>query len=225
MSGEPKRGVPDDNKPKKGEFFALTLDTRQPGPGHGVVFENLKQLLTPPKRSLRPWEGGIPPLKEMPRLVYDPKEGDFPRDLEGSFSEYWLISERLKNVFGSVDPDAFAFAKTDFRLQDGTPGPPYYLCDVVRVLDAVDEENSILKIATGEEYVLGKAYDFSGTVKLAFKKEIVGDAHVFRAPYSAAMFIFFMDKVAVTALTEAGIFDPADNNGICIMDASDFMDI
>ena len=54
---EQENDMTDYNKPRKGEFFAMTLDTRQPGPGHGVVFENLKQLLTPPKRSLRPWEG------------------------------------------------------------------------------------------------------------------------------------------------------------------------
>lgn len=164
-------------------------------------------------------------MKEMPRLVHDPKEGDFPRDLEGSFSGYWLVSERLKNVFEAVDPDAFAFARVDFRLQDGTPGPPYYLCDVVRVLDGVDEENSTLKIETGEEYVRGKAYDFSGTVKLAFRKEIVRDAHVFRVPYSSSMFIVFIDKFAVSALTEAGIFDRANSNGLWIMDASDFIDL
>ena len=225
MSAELKSGVPDDNKRKKGEFFALTVDTRNPGPGHGVVFENLMQLLTPPKRSLRPWEGGIPPLKEMPRLLYDPKEGDFPRDLEGNFSGYWLISERLKDVFEAVDPEAFEFAPTDFRLQDGTPGPPYYLCDVVRVLDAVDEKNSIVKIETGEEYVLGKAYDFSGTVRLAFQKRVVGDSHVFRVPYSATMFIVFIDKLVVTALTVAGISNHASHNGLWVMDASDFMDI
>lgn len=222
MSGEPKRGVPDDNKPKKGEFFALTLDTRQPGPGHGVVFENLKQLLTPPRRSLRPWEGGIPPLKEMPRLVYDPKEGDFPRDLEGSFSGYWLISERLKNVFESVDPDAFAFAKTDFRLQDGTPGPPYYLCDVVRVLDAVDEKNATLKIEAGESFVRGKFYDLSGTVKLAFKKNVIGSSHVFRLPFSGHAVIF--DRIIFDAIREAGILRADDSRGLWFRDAADWED-
>lgn len=32
------------NKPKVGEFYVLSSDVRGGGPGHGVVFENEKEL-------------------------------------------------------------------------------------------------------------------------------------------------------------------------------------
>jgi hypothetical protein len=210
-----------ENKPKKGEFYALMPDLRIAGPGHGVVFENLKQLLTPPRRSLRPWEGGFPPLREMPRLVHDPKQGDLPLDLEASFGGYWLVSERLKKVFEEVDPDAFEFREVDFRLADGSQGNKYFLCDVVRILDAVDEENSTLQIERGDEYVDGKAYNFSGGANLAFKADVVGRAHIFQLTHS---FSVFCDLVMLDAIRYAGISSGEHSGGIWFFDASDWED-
>lgn len=63
------------NLPKKGEFFELRPDARRRGKGHGVVFENESSLKTPPNFLLRPDQGGFPPLRETPRLVYYPSEG------------------------------------------------------------------------------------------------------------------------------------------------------
>ncbi|MBV6812168.1 DUF1629 domain-containing protein [Xanthomonas axonopodis pv. phyllanthi] len=210
------------NKPKNGEFFALTLDSRIPGRGHGVVFDNEKELITPPKRSLRPWEGGIPPLRERPRLVYDPQKGDMPQHLEGTFSGYWIVSNQLKNVFEQIDPHAFEFAEADFFLVDGTSGPSYYLCDVVRVLDAVDEANSDLKIERGDDYVNGKAYNFSGGASLAFRKDVIGSAHIFRLAHS---FSVFCDRTMLDAIRAHGISSADDSGGICFVDAADWSDV
>ncbi|MEA9656416.1 DUF1629 domain-containing protein [Xanthomonas campestris pv. raphani] len=65
--------------PKKGEFYTLMPDIRSNWKTSGVVFENEKELLTPPRRILRPIEGGIPPLRQSPRLGYDPKKGKMRR--------------------------------------------------------------------------------------------------------------------------------------------------
>lgn len=67
------------NEPKVGEFFQLRPDARRGGKGHGVVFENEKALLSPPRLILKPDEGGFPPLHETPRLVYNPSEGSCRR--------------------------------------------------------------------------------------------------------------------------------------------------
>lgn len=82
------------------------------------------------------------PLRETPRLVYRERQGVPPQDLEGGLSGYWLVSERLRQVMDEIDPDAFVFADTDYRFEDGSKGPTYFLCDVVRTLDALDEEAS-----------------------------------------------------------------------------------
>ncbi len=220
-----EKKVSTQNKPRKGEFFAVTLDSRRPGPGHGVVFENEKELLTPPKRSLRPPEGGFPALRETPRLVYDPREGDMPQDLEGSFGGYWLVSDRLKQVFEKVDPQAFEFAETDFRLADGSRGPSYFLCDVVRVLDAVDESASKLKVKTGNEYINGKAYKFGGTVSLAFKREVTSSFHAFRLPFSAPGLFLFIDKLMLDALRQAEISTGENSGGLWVLDSADWIDV
>ena len=107
------------NKPRAGEFFILEAG-RVSGPANGVVFENLPQLLSPPRLILRPEGGGFPPLKETPLLVYTPSKGPPPLDLEPGFSGYWLVSERLQQVMNAVDPNAFAFAEVDYRLADGS---------------------------------------------------------------------------------------------------------
>ncbi|MCC4606246.1 DUF1629 domain-containing protein [Xanthomonas campestris] len=211
-----------DNKPKKGEFFVLTLDSRTPGPGHGVVFDNEKELLTPPKRSLRPWEGGFPPLREKPRLIYDPKKGDMPQHLEGMFSGYWLISDKLKFIFEKIDPLAFQFAETDFLMPDGTSGPTYFLCDVIRTLDAVDEGNSELRIERGSEYVNGKAYNFSGGARLSFRKDVIGSAHVFRLSHS---FSIFCDRLMLDAIRSEGISTADNSGGLWFYDAADWSDV
>lgn len=209
------------DRPQKGEFFLLEPDLRIPVPGHGVVFENEKQLLTAPSPSLRPWEGGFPVLKEMPRLVHDPKKGNMPLDLEASFGGYWLVSERLKRVFEDVDPQAFEFAEVDFRLASGARGPGYFLCDVVRVLDAVDEDRSTLRIERGADYVDGKAYNFSGGAHLVMRRDVVGAAHAFQLKFSLSV---FCDRVMLDAIRGAGIAPPERSDGLWFIDAADWTD-
>ncbi len=209
----------DDNKPKKGEFYILEPDMRRGGPGHGVVLENEKALLTPPRRILWPEGGGFPPLREQPRLVYDPKIGPPPQDLEGGLSGYWLVSERLWEVFREADPEGFEFVECDYRLQDGSKGPRYFLCDVVRTIDALDEENSILRIKISDDYPGGKFYNFSGGAHLSFRKNVVDHAHVFRLPYSGDF--VFCDRFLRDSIRKSEIAIGKEIDGVWFIDASD----
>ncbi len=205
---------------RKGEYFILAPDMRRPGRGHGVVFRNLDRLLNTPRRILRPVKGGFPDLKEKPVLSYEPALGEPPQDLEGGLSGYWLVSERLKNVFEQVDPSAFVFVECDYRLQDGSPGPRLFLCDVVRVLDALDEQKSKLTIEVSDEFVGGKYYNFAGGISLVFRAEVVGDAHVFRTPYSGNYVV--CDGVLRAAVQAAGIIREDDSAGLWFEDAADY---
>ncbi|QDI04243.1 DUF1629 domain-containing protein [Xanthomonas cerealis pv. cerealis] len=197
------------NQPKKGEFFHLQPDVRRGGKGHGVVFENREALLTPPRLILRPKDGGFPALREVPRLVYRPSEGVPPEDLEGGFSGYWLVSERLRRVMKAVDPGAFAFVETDYRLADGSKGPNVYLCDVIRTLDALDEDASMLNIEVSDDFEEGKYYDLTGEIRLAFKRDVLGDAHVFRLAFHGGVFCdrFFKDAVEAACIGTDGQSD------------------
>ena len=207
------------NQPRKGEFFLLQVDTTRGGRGHGVEIENEEVLLTPPRMIIRPRGGGFPALKETPVLVHDPKVGDPPEDLEGGMSGYWLVSDRLQKVFAEVDPEGFAFVECDYRLADGSKGPRYYLCEVTRELDALDEETSTLTIDTSEEFIGGKFYDLAGGASLAFRKEVLADAHVFRTPYSGSL--TFCDHVLRDAVLNAGIGGGGNSRGLRFKDAAD----
>jgi len=86
------------HQPRKGEFFKLRPDATRRGKGHGVVFDNEDALLATFRLILLPEGRGFPPLRKTPRLVYRERQGVPPQDLEGGFSGYWLVSERLRQV-------------------------------------------------------------------------------------------------------------------------------
>lgn len=205
--------------PQKGEFYTLRPDLRGGGPGHGVVFENEKALRPPGRGMIRPPHGGFPPLREIPKLRYDSREGLMPSDMESGFSGYWLVSAALKEVFESVDAGGFAFQPCEFTLEDGSQGPDYFLCDVVRTLDALDEAASTLKILT-EGYPAGKYYSLAGGARLAFIKEVVGSAHIFRTPYNSQLVI--CDRMLRDALIAGGFGKPPNSRGVWLEDAADY---
>lgn len=208
--------TPSANAPEKGAFYILKPDGRGGGPGHGVVFENRKDI-----PAAHPSFGPtLAALEIVPRLRYDPKEGTYPNDLDASFRGYWLVSEALKRVFESVDPTGFAFKPCIFTLPDGSPAAPHYFCEVLRVLDALDEEASTLKIETGD-YINGKFYS-TFAASLTFKREVVGDAHVFRTPYTDQV---FCDRAMRDALLDAGFGLPRDTRGVWLYDAADTADL
>ncbi len=203
------------NRPKEGEFYILGVEMG--GPGHRVVFENEDELLTPTRLLLRPKEGGFPSLKAMPRLRQTQK-GRTVRDLDSDFSGYWLVSEPLKQVLESVDPEGFAFAECEFILHDGTVGPKHYLCDVVRTLDAVDETTSKIRILLKDSYAGGKYYSEGSGARFAFKKDVVGSAHVFLTPYNSRK--VFCDRMLRDALIEHGFGKEPDTRGVSLEDAA-----
>ncbi|QNH12683.1 hypothetical protein HEP75_02121 [Xanthomonas sp. SI] len=206
------------NQPKPGAFYMVVSDMESNRQPCGVRFDNLRQLRSPPRVILRPEGGGFPSMLEQPQMTYDPSAGPEPRDLEPGFGGYWLVSERLHDVMCSVDPRAFAFIEVDYRLADGIKGPPHFLCDVVRELDALDEESSRLKIEVDDEFVRGKFYYFGGGASLAFRREVLGDSRVFRLPFNPSV---FCDREFKGAVHDAGIPDDAEVSGISFIDASD----
>ncbi|MCC4605893.1 DUF1629 domain-containing protein [Xanthomonas campestris pv. badrii] len=202
------------NAPKKGEFYILRSDVRGGGRGHGVEFENEDAVPFSIADSLPGEDAGLAALKETPRLRYDSRIGDMPNDMHDGFKGYWLISELLKQVLEAADPEGFAFALCDFRLEDGTPGAPHYLCEVVRIIDAIDEEASTVKVLTG--YPNGKYYRVAGGADLAFRKDMVGAAHVFRTPYTSDA---FCDQFLRDTLIAQGFGKSPRTRGVWLIDA------
>jgi hypothetical protein len=149
--------------------------------------------------------GGFDYFTDRPQLVYDKREGRLPGDLE-SYAGYWLVSERMRRVLEGVDTAGFAFAPCDYVLPDGSLGPQYHLCDVVRTLDALDEQASQLRIEFVKDHDTGEEVKIRGllsTTKLIFQDEVVGPAHIFRQVCLAAAPI--CDAAMRAACTEIGL--------------------
>jgi hypothetical protein len=119
-------------------------------------------------------------MPEPPRLRYVPEKGRMPRDLE-YYRGFWLISDRAKSVLESVDPGAFAFVKCEVLLPDDLPDPHYWLCDVLPIIDALDETES--DITVNYERDGRKHYSMLGAQRLIFKGDRIGSAHIFRMAY------------------------------------------
>lgn len=125
------------------------------------------------------WGSGLRHYPETP--VFRSVNGNTNRDF-WRYSFYWFISDRMKTVLESVDPGAFEFLKCKVQLPDGTDGPVRWMCDIVRVLDALNEEEStVITTADGHGQ---KMYQLLTGNPLIFKNEVVGSHHIFRMKYA-----------------------------------------
>ncbi|MFK3845877.1 imm11 family protein [Stenotrophomonas sp. NPDC078853] len=202
----------------EGVFFMFGPESESNRRFRGAHLENIQQPQVAQRLILRPDAGGFPPLNGVPRVVFDPSEGPAPRDLEGGFGGYWLVSERLQRAMSVVDPEAFAFVECEVRLADGSAGPRRFLCDVVREVDALDEEASQLRIKVDDDYVRGKFYSLGGGARLVFKRDILAGAHVFLTPFNPSA---FCDRTFRSAVQAAGISLDAGVSGISFVDVTD----
>jgi len=128
-------------------------------------------------------------FSEAPVFLSDAKLGPIHWDFEID-TGYWFISDKMKSVLQVVDPVAFAFLECHVGSPDGQELPVRWLCDVVRVLDALDEEKSEASSKWyGKELVCvarngGKFYSPVGMEALFFNEPVVGNCHIFRMKYS-----------------------------------------
>ncbi|MGN6151766.1 MAG: imm11 family protein [Lysobacteraceae bacterium] len=200
---------------RKGKFFVIEPSLWGGGRGPGIEVANEEALWPPGMNTMDPPNGDAGQYPQKPHLVHVPELGDMPRDFE-ELAGIWIVSEALKHVFESVDAEGFAFAACDFTLADGSPGPQYFLCDVVRSLDALDESASRVKVRYEHDHETGedlKFYSVAGGASLAFDESVVSGAHVFRQVRIGLEPV--CDRVLFDALSAAGL------NGVRLRDAAD----
>lgn len=203
-----------DTESRQGEFYFLEPSRWADGIGHGLQFANEAALCRKGMHTVDPPNGDPSQYPERPHLVHVPAEGGLPRDFE-VYASIWIVSQALKDVFDAVDAQAFAFAACDYTLADGTPGPQYYLCDVIRQLDALDAPASRVKVKVEHDFITDQDvpfYSIAGGASLVFKQQVVGGAHIFRQPNSG--FDPICDRVMFDALNRAAL------DGVRLRDAS-----
>nr|AWM08804.1 DUF1629 domain-containing protein [Bradyrhizobium symbiodeficiens] len=192
---------------RKRRFFEIGPDFNGRGPG----FSLLDESVLPPHRVYR-LPASTPPVPYM----FDKSKGSLPYDLELCF-RWWLISDRTKALFERIDPEAFVFVPCDVRVPQGRyHGADYWLCDVVRVLDALDESASCLRIGIRDDvrYIDHgqKYYGYAPGYKLFFREAAVGNAHIFRMAYDNGTIICdqeFKDACKSAGLKRIRFRDPS----------------
>lgn len=164
-------------KTQKRKFFFVGPDRRVGGPKEGIKLLNKATLLKGsnrvilgPERNRR----GFPTYPETPIFMYDKRI----RDIE-VYHFYWLVSDRMKVFLETFDPAAVVFLECKTRLPDGQDGPIHWLCDIVRVLDAIDKEKSVVRMEPNGDGP--EIYDTLGCKSFILKEDIVGSAHLFRS--------------------------------------------
>ncbi|WP_175761904.1 imm11 family protein [Burkholderia ambifaria] len=189
-------------------FYEITPDIRGGGRGHGMKLLNADVLKRPGtivfgRASYD--SPGFDYFTERPKLIYKKSEGHLPRDLE-PYAGYWLVSSRMHEVLNSIDPAGFEFVACDYTPSDGSKGEQYYLCDVIRTLDAVDESASTIKIEIDKnKFIDGKYYSVKSDAKFVFRDEVVGPAHIFWNRYSGRIFCDAALRDACIAAKLSGI--------------------
>ncbi|MCE4356587.1 imm11 family protein [Xanthomonas hortorum] len=200
----------------KGKFFVLRPSFWGNGQSSGLEIANKKRLRLPGTFMIEPPNGDPNQYPEKPHLIHVPELGGMPRDFE-KLAGQWIVSEALKHVFEAVDPQGLAFSACDFTLADGSPGPQYYFCGVLRSLDALDEAESRVKIEYERDHQTGedlKFYSVAGGASLVFKQEVVGNGHIFRQPRLG------IDAICDRTLADA--LEAANLDGIQVRDAAEF---
>lgn len=199
----------------KGRFFLVDPSLGGNGQVSGLEFADEDALIHPGMNTVERPTGEPDQYRERPHLVHVPEKGGLPRDFE-VLAGIWVVSEALRQVFLRVDPEAFAFVPCDFTLADGSPGPQYYLCNVLRTLNALDEARSRVKIKLDHDHQTGqdvKLYSVLGGASLIFKADAVANAHIFRQERLGASPI--CDRVMSDALLAAKL------NGVRLRDVAE----
>lgn len=163
-------------KTKERKLYRMELDFRfRTNPGWQMeniaVLSGSSGLLLSP-----PGERCFPSFSEPPRLLIDKSLGRPPVDWE-RFHDFWLVSDRMKDILEATDREGVAFVRCETRSRGGSAAPVYWLCDIVRVLDVIDEEKSCVRIL--DDGTAFRRYDLLASSRFVFREEAIGSAHIF----------------------------------------------
>ncbi len=124
-----------------------------------------------------PFQRGFRDYAVRPRFRVGKRLGIKPYDVE-RYSEYWLVSDRAKQLFDEIHASDFTYLAVDTEFDPGSEPTTYWLCDIVTVLDAVDEARSAVQSRIADDG--SKVHQMVGYASVAFDENLVGRHCVFR---------------------------------------------
>jgi len=184
-----------DQAQEQRKYYSLEIDfsVANKAPAHEWLNqeEQMRDFYPYPDRPFR----GIT-FSEPPRIQFERKRGRVAlRDAGPITLGIWLISDRLKQLLEHLDPDAFAFQKVDVDYSNfSEPGPDFWFVYIVRSLDCVDEEHSVINY---QDDIPG-IKNYLALIDVRMRPELVGSAHAFRLKHATSTLI--VDDVIVAAL-------------------------
>ena len=137
-------------------------------------------------RAIDPRERGFAhvPSDERPLLRVDERQGRALLDFE-EFYGYWIVSKKSKGVLERLDSKAFQFLPCDVTYTYTEAKQSYWICDVINVVEALDENASNIQIRFGTS----KQYRVINPTQLAFQDELISESMIFRMKF-AESYIF-----------------------------------
>ena len=163
------------------------------------VWENEKEIRSGvmTDRDLPFW--GLP-MDKTPKIKFDRKV--VTRKLRDAYvvhTSMWMVNDRLRELLESIDPEAFVFAPIDMDYSNfDEPGPQFWLCDMVRFLDCVDESQSDVVYADNVPFKY-----YLKIKSMVVDEEKAGNAHAFRLKYSPLIQV--VDELFVERMKEERI--------------------
>jgi len=124
-----------------------------------------------------PFQRGFRDYSVRPRFRVGKRLGRKPYDVE-RYSEYWLVSDGAKRLFDEINATDFTYLAVDTEFDPGSDPTTYWLCDIVSVLDAVDEAHSAVASSIADDG--SKVHLIGGYCSLAFDENLVRRHCVFR---------------------------------------------
>jgi len=168
------------NKAQKRKFYVLTPNYQQ-SKAPGVKLINGKELfygtfynvMAPPSPKIR----GFREYPDTPKFLISTRIGRNLNDIE-FIGDYWLVSDHARSVLLELSETDFAFLPVDSIFENASGSNKYWLCDVISVVDAVDEAQSIVRKtldSSGE-----RVHEIFPGTNLKFNEVAVNSHHAFR---------------------------------------------
>lgn len=161
------------------------------------VFANGPPIIfTPPGLN----ERGFRSYPVTPRFHLSKRFGRIPADIE-QYGFYWLVSNRAKDVLSQLSPADFAFMALDTEVDPGQSPVKYWLCDIIRLTDAIDLAKSDVRIEKddrGDDFIA-----LTPQMKLSFKEYLLKDYCTFRLQMNS--FAIICNDIFKDTLKAAGI--------------------
>jgi hypothetical protein len=117
---------------------------------------------------------------------------------------FWLVSDRAKRAIESVAPDDVAFLAIDTVVDDAYEDKTWWLCDVLPIIDAVDEEQSKLRISQSDNG--DRVHSLlvpDGSPVLAINEAVAQPHRIFRLKTSTSIIV--CDDAVRTAFKNASL--------------------